>query len=80
MISSTVRVLAVLISERLKAEPVCSTLLGHFPSSLTSHGGVNKPISVPDVHLPVSYTYEHLATVCVLGAINEWKKEKEELF
>ena len=35
---------AVRISDRPKVEPVCSNLLGHFPSKSKSHGGVYKPI------------------------------------
>ena len=45
MISCTGGVSAVRISDRPKVEPVCSTLLGHFPSKLNISWGVYKPIS-----------------------------------
>ena len=46
MLSCTGGVSAVRISDRPQVEPVCSTLLGHFPStSNISWGGVYKPIS-----------------------------------
>ena len=45
MISCTGGVSAVRISDRPKVEPVCSTLLGHFPSTSNISWGVYKPIS-----------------------------------
>ena len=37
-------------------------------------------MSVPDVHLPIPYTHDSLATVCVLEAMNEREKNDSFVF